>query len=166
VAVETHPREDARRTLVYEESQRALDQQGAALDNLRTRTGVVVAAAAIVSSFLGGQALRSGDDFTIWSLLAIAALAVVGVAAILVLWPTGGWVFVNRVDTLLSGYIEDEGQDEKPATIDEMHTCIAQHNQRHWDENSEKLNTRYIAFQVACSALAFEVIFWLIDLTG
>ena len=95
-----------------------------------------------------------------WSLLAIAALAVVGVAAILVLWPTGGWVFANRVDTLLSGYIEDE----KPATIDEMHTCIAQYNQRHWDENNKKLKTRYIAFQIACGGLAFQVIFWLIDL--
>jgi len=137
-----------------------LDQQGAALDNLRTRAGVVVAAAAIVSSFLGGQALRSGDDFTIWSLLAIAALAVVGVAAILVLWPTGGWVFANRADTLLSGYIEDE----EPATIDDMHTHIAEFNQKHLDKNRAKLTKRYIGFQVACGALACEVIFWLIDL--
>lgn len=160
MAVEMHPGEDARRTLVYEESQRALDQQQDALDNLHTRAGVLVAAAAIVSSFLGGQALRSGGDFTTWSLLAVAALAVVGVAAILVLWPTGGWVFSNRVDTLLSGYIEDG----EPATIDEMHIRIAEFNQKHLDENRTKLAKRYLCFQVACGALAFEVIFWLIDL--
>jgi hypothetical protein len=41
----------------YEEARRALDGQERALGAFRTRAGVVLSAAAIVTSFLGGQAL-------------------------------------------------------------------------------------------------------------
>ena len=159
VAVASAPNEDAQRTLVYEESQRALDQQQAALDNLRTRTGILIAAAAVASSFLGGQALRN-EAFTAWSWLAIAALAVVGIASIIVLLPWGEWVFSNKVDTLLAGYVEDE----EPATIDEMHTRLARYNQGHRDKNQRKLDWLYLGFRIASGAFVLEVTFWLIDL--
>lgn len=155
------PHEDARRTLVYEESQRALDQQQAALDNLRTRTGILIAATAIASSFLGAQALRSGS-FTLWTWLALGALVVVGVTTILVLLPRKGWVFSNEVETLLSGYVE--AGERPPATLDEMHTRIAETNQGHRNDNQTKLDKLYLRFGVACGALLFEVTFWLIDL--
>lgn len=153
------PQEDARRTLVYEESQRALDQQQTALDNLRTRTGVLIAAATIVSSFLGGQALHGGT-LTALSWCAIGALAVAGTIAILVLVPLGGWTFSNKVETLLSSYVDDKD----PASIDEMHTHLAEFNQKHRDENQKKLDKLYLGFHVASGALVLEVIFWLIDL--
>ena len=49
--------------LSYELSLRSLSQQEAALNELRARTGTLVAAASIVASFLGGTAIsKQGLD--------------------------------------------------------------------------------------------------------
>jgi hypothetical protein len=45
-------------TLVYNEAMRALSEQSSALDGLRTRAGLILTAASIASSFLGGLALQ------------------------------------------------------------------------------------------------------------
>ena len=47
--------------LAYGESVRAIESQAGGLDELRTRTGVLLAAASIVASFLGAEALKAGD---------------------------------------------------------------------------------------------------------
>jgi hypothetical protein len=44
--------------LAYEEARRALDEQERAVVELRSRAGQLIAAAAITTSFFGGQALR------------------------------------------------------------------------------------------------------------
>jgi hypothetical protein len=159
VAVESPPESDRRLTLIYEESVRAIEQQQTALDNLRSRTGVLIAAAAIASSFLGGQALRSGG-LSVWSGLALGALLVVGVAAIVVLVPRKGWFFSNNVGTLISGYI----RTDDPATLGEMEERLAKFNQGRRDANQLKLESLYFGFRVASGALVLEVVFWLIDL--
>ena len=78
--------------LAYEEARRALDGQERALAAFRTRAGIVLSAAAIVTSFLGGQAIGA-SGFTTLSWVAIAAFAVVGVATLCVLWPEDSWQF-------------------------------------------------------------------------
>lgn len=150
---------DARRALVYEESRRALDAQQSSLDNLRTRTGVLIAATAIVSSFLGGQALGDGQ-FTLWSWAAIGGFFIAGLVAVVVLFPLWRWKFTSEVNTLLSDYVDDVD----PATIDQMHTQLAQHNQDNYDENHKKLEKLYFGFQLACVAFILEVVCWLVDL--
>lgn len=47
--------------LAFEISLRTLSQQEAVLDELRTRTGTLLTATAVVTSFLGAQALQDGD---------------------------------------------------------------------------------------------------------
>lgn len=156
---ETETAADARKRLVYEESTRAIQQQQASLDNLRARTGLLLAAASISSSFLGGQAL-SGEGLTPWSWFAIGALAAVGLCTILVLLPRRNWFFSNDVQTLLNGYVNHE----HPATLDEMHVAIATYNQEHWTANQKTLNKLFAFFRVACAALVIEVAFWLVAL--
>jgi hypothetical protein len=68
---------DERTSLILEESRRALDQQERVLDNLRARTGVLLTAASITSSFLGATALADGE-FCVWTVLALATFAGVG----------------------------------------------------------------------------------------
>ena len=46
--------------IAYELSLRSLDQQERALNDLRARAGTLLAASAVVASFLGGLALSSG----------------------------------------------------------------------------------------------------------
>jgi hypothetical protein len=54
---------DERIALIFEESRRALDQQEKVLDNLRARTGVLLTAASIASTFLGAAA--GGGDWSV-----------------------------------------------------------------------------------------------------
>src|SRR5437899_1308463 len=46
--------------IVYEQAVRAVEQQARQLDELRTRTSVVLAAAGVVTGFLGGAAVKAG----------------------------------------------------------------------------------------------------------
>jgi hypothetical protein len=75
--------------IAYDASVRAIQDQASVLDGLRTRAGTMLAAAALVSSFLGGQALRGSTGLKLWSLttLAIGAFVLSAVLALLILWP-------------------------------------------------------------------------------
>jgi hypothetical protein len=70
--------------VAYREAARALDEQLTVFDGVQTRTGTLIAAAAIVTSFLGGQALTSGGPAG-WTWIALAAFAGLLVVALLVL---------------------------------------------------------------------------------
>ena len=50
------PTADEAYKVPYDESVRMLTQQGSALDNIRTRAGTLVAAASLVTTFVGAQA--------------------------------------------------------------------------------------------------------------
>lgn len=69
--------------LAYEEAVRGLSQQQSALDNFRTRAGILVSAAAIATSFLGGQALAD-RGFATWSWLAVTLFATVGASTLFI----------------------------------------------------------------------------------
>ncbi len=151
---------DARGKVVYEESQRALSQQELVLDNLRSRTGVLLAATAISSTFLGGQAL-GGGKLGVLSLLAILAFAVVGWFCLRVLWPRGEWNFSHNVAGLVDAYIDDSHLVD---TAEEMQILLALENQKFYDKNKAKLDNLFGHFRVASVALAVQVVLWLLDL--
>ena len=69
-----------------------LSQQQAVLDNFRTRVGILLSAAAIATSFLGGEAL-SDDGLTMLSWIAVVLFAAVGAVAMFALWPRKDWEF-------------------------------------------------------------------------
>ena len=62
----THEGADAAYELAYDEAVAAVSTQQAVIDAFRSRAGLLLSGAAIATSFLGGQALRSGDPGT-WS---------------------------------------------------------------------------------------------------
>jgi len=70
--------DDALYKVAYDEAVRALSEQQAAIESVRTRAGLLLSAAAVTTSFLGAQALQSGSS-TFFSWLAL--LAFVAVAA-------------------------------------------------------------------------------------
>jgi hypothetical protein len=69
--------------LAYDLSIRALSQQGHLVDELRSRTGTLLAASSVVASLLGAPALEHGVDAL--GLLAIAAFIASVIAALDVL---------------------------------------------------------------------------------
>jgi hypothetical protein len=145
-------------TLAYDEASYAVKRQEAALDDLRARTGILLAAAALVASFLGGAALAN-RTMALPGALAIGSFAVVGVLALLVLWPWGGWVFSFDPRILMAGYIEAD----PPATLPEMHRDLALHHADHVNQNQEKLDRLYWVYRGATVALVLQVILWLMQ---
>jgi len=81
--------------LAYEASLRSVEDQAAVLEGLRSRAGTIFAATALVTSFLGGQALtrieRSGrlPPFHPLSVIGLAFLAfiVLALMTFIILWP-------------------------------------------------------------------------------
>jgi hypothetical protein len=72
--------------IVYKEAIRALDLQHASFDALRARVGLLLSAATIATSFLGGLVLRAGGpDVPSW--IAIGLFGALGAVALRILWP-------------------------------------------------------------------------------
>jgi hypothetical protein len=65
---------DSRLVLAYEESVRAWALQSAVLDELRNRTGILIATATVSSAFLGAQALGSNRALSATDIIAMVVL--------------------------------------------------------------------------------------------
>jgi hypothetical protein len=148
--------------LAFQEARRALDGQERALTAFRSRAGVVLSAAAIVTSFLGGQAINA-HGLTTLAWIAITAFGVLGVAALCVLWPDDQWEFEAIPNQLLASYIERDDGIEVP--IEAIHRDLALHMERSYLANERRrLRPLRWAFRVAVVALVAEVAIWLASL--
>ena len=143
--------------LAYEEAVRGLSQQQSTLDNFRTRAGILLSAAAIATSFLGGQALAD-HELAFWSWLAVLLFACVGGSALFILWPRKDWEFVAGPRRLIATYVETD----EPLPLVEIHRDLALHMENSYDENERRLQWLIIALRWGSLVLAAEVIAWVI----
>lgn len=150
---------DLRTELVYKESVRALQVQSSSLDDLRSRTGILLAALALTASFLGARALDV-SGFTTWSWIAVGCFGGSGICCLLILLPWGEWHFTHDANKVIQEFIE--GEDE--TNLDEMHREIAETNQKNWTNNKSKLELLFWLFRLAVLLLVLQVGFWLISL--
>lgn len=74
-------------TIVYELALRSPDQQERDLAELRSRTNTVIAAAALIASFLGAAAIREHGGLDVLGILALVVLVMTGGLSLYVLWP-------------------------------------------------------------------------------
>jgi hypothetical protein len=72
--------------LTYDASVRAIEDQARVLEGLRSRAVTMFAAAALVTSFLGGTAL-AGPETGIAVLIATGAFIAAALLTLLILWP-------------------------------------------------------------------------------
>src|SRR5205823_9240082 len=86
--------------LAYVEAVRAIEEQSRVLASLQNRAGTLLAAASLVTSFLGGRAL--GGSFHVWSIAAIVAFVGTSILTIGVLWPRQRWRFDIRPAALIA----------------------------------------------------------------
>jgi len=149
--------------IAYDASVRAIQDQAGVLDGLRTRAGTVLAAAALVSSFLGGQALRDSSQLEIWSLTtaAIGAFVASAVLALVILWP-----FEFRFSLSARALIEavDERDAAGETSLGELHRVLALQLEWRYDENARRIRWLLWAFETAIVALVLEVAAWLLVL--
>ncbi|MGE5282719.1 MAG: hypothetical protein ACM3N0_10445 [Chloroflexota bacterium] len=137
--------------LSYEAALRGLDKQEALLEELRTRTGVLLAASSLAASFLGQQAFQSPSPRG----LAIAALAafVVSIAAcLLILLPKKNLIFAERGAGLYEGLyaVRDD--------MSEVYRRLAYDLDRFWDSNDGTIRWLTRAYTVAAGALVTEIL--------
>lgn len=149
---------DPRIKLAYEEAIRGWSLQSKVLDELRSRTGVLLAATSVASAFLGSADLTRHQAFSFWSICALVVFCASVGCCVLVLLPKLGWKFTNEPDSLLKLYVEDG------KSIDYMYESLAKDAEEYRVENDEKLNAQFFAFTWASVALGVSVVLWLIDL--
>jgi hypothetical protein len=137
----------------YELSLRALDQQEAVLNELRTRTGTLLAASSLVASLLGARA-ASTDHLPWLAGLGLGAFAVSVLASVFILMPRSGLIFALRGTVLLE---EEFGED---AGLAEVHRRLAYWLEEFRDSNQDIIEALFKAFWVATAGVLAEVAFW------
>lgn len=144
----------------HDEAVRALSQQQGMIDSLRTRTGLLLSAAAITTSFLGAQALNDGDPgLATW--LALASFVSLSIAALAILWPHS-LEFTASSANVIENYIETE----EPLSVAEIHRDLSLHMHDSYAENLVGQKQLASRFRLAGVLLTIEVILWIIDLAS
>jgi len=142
--------------LALDLSRHALGQQESSLNELRNRTGTLLAASSIATSFLGARSLDDGLGALGW--LALAAFLSSTLSAAFVLFPRQSFIFALRGSTLF----EEEFDD--PGGVAETSRRLAYWIESYRDDNSLLMDRLFIAFRLAAAALVVEVILWTLEL--
>lgn len=151
---------DSLEQLAYDESQRTLDTQLNTVDTLRTRAGTLLAAAALVTTFLGGQALEGNRAFEVFGFVAISCFVVVGALTIFVLRPIDFHLSLDAAD-LVRRYVDETPRQQELSVV---LRDLALHHDNSVRQNEDAVSHMALAFNVAAGFLAAEVAAWLIQL--
>jgi hypothetical protein len=138
--------------LAHRAGERALDKQERVLEELRSRTGLLLAAASLAASFLGREAF-SRDASDVLALLALISFVLaMGGSAYVLLPKTDRFIFAVSAVGLYEGLY---GLRTDP---DEVYRRLAYDLARFWDANDRQMQKLFRAFRVATVALSAEVI--------
>lgn len=155
---------DERLALVLASALDGLKQQEASLDNLRARSGTLLASAALSASFLGAATFgESSLSDAATAAVVVALVGLVGVLAVVVVidqprkW---GWYVNPR--KMLKNYVEPHAR--RPATVDQMREDLALHLDDAHTKNDERLDCLWNVLRVGYLALVVEVVAWMVAL--
>ena len=138
--------------LAYEAALRALDKQERLIDELRSRTGLLLAAASLAASFLGREAF-AGHPKRGLAILALVAFLLAVAASVYVLLPkTGKFIFA------MVGAGLYEGLYELRDDLGEVYRRLAYDLDRFWDDNDIELQKLFRAFRLAALGLSAEIV--------
>lgn len=146
---------DALYKVAYDEAVRALSEQQAIVESLRSRAGVLFSAAAITTSFLGARALHAAG-WSPFSWLALVAFVGVAVAFLATLWPRR-WEFAADPHVVIEAYVESS----EPAALGDMHRDLSFHMHRAYLKNSEEKEKLIVFFQISNVLFALELVLWI-----
>jgi len=144
--------------LAYEASLRRLDKQEASLSELRSRTGLLLAASSLAASFLGRPALDAEPFFL--AVVAFAAFAISIAASLYVLLPQKAFVF-----SLVGSNVYEELYEFRD-DLSEVRRRLAYDLDRFWEANDRAMQAVFRAFRVATAALGAEIVLLLAALSG
>jgi hypothetical protein len=155
--------------VAYDASVRAIEDQARVLESLRSRTGTLLAVTALVTSFLGGEAITrarqaDGDmDIEVWSATggAIGLFIVLALLTLAVLLP-----YRMRFSLSASSIIEilDSRREVDPVTAEEAYREVALRHEAMYDFNAVQIRHLFWAFRLAIVCLVAEVAVWIVVL--
>jgi hypothetical protein len=146
--------------VILEEARRAITFQAAGLDELRARTGVLLAAAAVSASFLGSAAAENGTGLGFWGGAALIFFALGVWSCMVVLLPKrDGWTFVTSPALL----IEDWITTSRPES---MQLFLAKSLEENYDQNAKLLATLFSWFAAAAICIGASVVLGCIQLSS
>ena len=134
--------------------------QQANLDNLRARVGILLSAATIATSFLGGLALDGGRTLLLFGYVAIGLFVTHIALGLYILWPRG-WKFQTSAELMVKNWIERHDVDE-----DQLRRVLAVRADRHHSRQGAHLDWLWNAYAAAIVVLAAEIGAWLAELGG
>jgi hypothetical protein len=143
--------------LALEEARRALDEQERAVAQLSTRAGLLISAAAIVTSFLGGPVVaRNALDLAAW--IAIGAFVGLAVATVAVLRPRRDVEVALHPGLLIGNYVEVRPGEPRAAHL--LRRELALHLGGSVTRNEEALELMMTTFNIGSVLLAIEIFAW------
>jgi hypothetical protein len=137
--------------LAYEAALRGLDKQEGLLEELRTRTGVLLAASSLAASFLGQTAFQNPTPRTLAVVALVAFVISIGVS-VYILMPKENLFFSEAGAGLYEGLyaVRDD--------IAEVYRRLAYELDRFWDSNDKTITTLTRAYKIAAGALVIEIL--------
>jgi hypothetical protein len=140
--------------LSYEAAVRALDLQERGVEQLRARTGTLLAASSLTASFLGAQTIQHTGGLGTLGSLALISLAASIVLCAYVLLPKRGFVFSLNAPRMYETLFEI-GDDEE-----EVRRRLIYWLEDYWKANQVKIEDLGQYFFGAAVALTLQLVFW------
>ena len=141
--------------VAYDEAVRALSEQQAAIESVRTRAGLLLSAAAVTTSFLGAQALHGGSA-GFCSCLALLSFVAVAAASLAILWPRA-WELTANPRDVVESCIESAGAIQ----IGDLYRDLSLRMHGSFAANHHGLERLATLFQAASGFLTIEVVLWI-----
>lgn len=146
--------------LAYETERASFESQRDSLNQLRSRTGTLLAAGSITASFLGGQTLANDQGFGFFSSIALIAFVASIGPCIYILAPKRHISFALDGSRLHELFVRNEA-DEASAYLN-----AAAWLGDVWEGNQAQIERMDPWFTWASIALIVEVVCWAVALRG
>lgn len=137
--------------LAYEAALRGLDKQEGLLEELRSRTGVLLAASSLAASFLGQQAFQNPSPRSL-AITALVAFVASIAASVYILLPKKDLIFAERGAGLYEGLYVVRND------MAEVYRRLAYDLDRFWESNDDEIRWLVRAYTVAAGALVVEIL--------
>ncbi len=136
---------------ILTEARRAIAFQHSSLDEIRARSGILLAAASVAVSVLGTTAASRKGGLDATGYIAVVVFAIAVVTCLVVLWPWK-WTFVMSPTILKEDWVDTQRPNES------LEMFLADRLENYYDTNETKFKWLRFSFQIAAISVAAEVI--------
>jgi hypothetical protein len=140
--------------LSYDAGVRALDLQESGLEQLRARTGILLAASSLTASFLGAQTIQHASGLGVLGGLALVSLAASVLLCVYVLLPKQRFEFSLKAPQVYETLFEFRDDEE------EIRRRLAYWLEEFWQRNQDRIDELGRYFFAAAVALILQLVFW------